>query len=176
MERRREERRNHDDRRTGEQGARFEGEREVTALGRSVDLIVYGIGQSLGGWWSERDVAATVRQVTFDDDVVYRAHYDFSPTRLADRGYEKVRPAYLIGHIAGANPEYEARDFESIENDLRLGWTDEVKSKHGEWDSVRHYAKEAFARQRQRAVRVSGEHRTIVKDRPADFGNGSARS
>jgi hypothetical protein len=172
MERRREERRSHEDRRTGEQTARHEGEREVTALGRSVDLIVHRIGQSVGGWWVEREATATARQVTFDDDVVYRAHYDFSPTRLADRNYEVVRPAYLLGHIAGANPMYEGRDFESIENDLRLGWSDEIKSKHGEWDSVRHYAKEAFARQRQRVMRVSGEHRRVSSERPADHGNG----
>src|SRR5689334_11210540 len=41
MERRREEYRLNDDRRTGEHPARYDGEREVTALGRSVDLIVY---------------------------------------------------------------------------------------------------------------------------------------
>lgn len=175
MERRREERRASDDRRTNEHPTRADGEREVTALGRSVDLIVYEIGQSLGGWWAEREVTATVRQVTFEDDVVYRAHYDFSPTRLADRSYEVVRPSYLIGHIAGANPMYEGRDFESIEKDLRTGWSEEIRTKHGEWDAVRQYAKEAFARQKQRVARVSGEHRRVTPERPADYGNGSSR-
>jgi hypothetical protein len=156
------------DRRGGEQPAPRDSEREVTALGRSVDLIVFEIGRSLGGWWAEREVAATVRQVTFDDDVVYRAHYDFSPTRLADRSYEVVRPAYLIGQIAGANPTYEGLAFENIEGDLRAGWTEEIRAKHGEWDAVRQYAKEAFARQRQRALRISGEHRRVTSERPAE--------
>ena len=174
MERGREDRHMSYDRRTGEQPAKSDGEREVTALGRSVDLIVFEIGRSLGGWWTERDASATVRQVTFEDDVVYRAHYDFSPTRLADRSYEVVRPAYLIGHIAGANPEYEGHAFESIEGDLRAGWTEEIRAKHGEWDAVRHYAKEAFARQRQRALRISGEHRRVTSERPAEYGDGSS--
>ncbi|MEP7067117.1 MAG: hypothetical protein ABI889_13870 [Gemmatimonadota bacterium] len=174
MERRREERRGKDDRRSSEQPARRDGEREVSALGRSVDLIVYAIGQARGGWWAERDVSATVRQVTFDDDVVYRAHYDFSPTRLADRSYEVVRPAYLVGHIAGANPMYEGLDFEGIEGDLRAGWSDEIRSKHGEWDAVRQYAKEAFGRQRLRVLRNSGEHRRITPERPASYGNGNS--
>jgi hypothetical protein len=174
MERRREERRANEDRRTNEPPARGDGEREVAALGRSVDLIVYGIGQSLGGWWAEREVAATVRQVTFEDDVVYRAHYDFSPTRLADRSYEVVRPAYLIGHIAGTNPTYEGRDFESFEGDLRTGWSEEIRAKHGDWDAVRQYAKEAFGRQRQRVARASGEHRRVTSERPAEYENGGS--
>jgi hypothetical protein len=174
MEREREERRMNDDRRTGEQPALRDGERQVTALGRSVDLIVFEIGQSLGGWWAEHEVTTKVRQVTFEDDVVYRAHYDFSPTRLADRSYEVVRPAYLIGHIAGANPMYEGLSFEDIENDLRGGWTEEIRAKHGEWDAMRQYAREAFGRQRQRALRSSGEHRRMTSERHAEYGDGGS--
>lgn len=174
MELGREERRKNEDRRASGQHAPHDGEREVTALGRSVDLIVFEIGRSLGGWWAEREATSTVRQVTFDDDVVYRAHYDFSPTRLADRSYEVVRPAYLIGHIAGANPMYDGRSFENIEGDLRAGWTEEIRAKHGDWDAARQYAKEAFGRQRQRALRVSGEQRRVTSERPAEYGDGGS--
>jgi hypothetical protein len=173
MERRREERRTTDERRTSEQAARPEQEREVTALGRSVDQVVYAIAQSVGGWWAERDVAASVRQVTFEDDVVYRAHYDFSPTRLADRSYEVVRPAYLVGHIAGTNPGYNGLNFESVERDLRTGWTDDIRAKHGDWDAVRVYAKEAFARKRQRVERTSGEQRRVTMETSALNGSES---
>jgi len=173
MERRREERRTTDERRTSEQAARPEQEREVTALGRSVDQVVYAIAQSVGGWWAERDVAASVRQVTFEDDVVYRAHYDFSPTRLADRSYEVVRPAYLVGHIAGTNPGYNGLNFESVERDLRTGWTDDIRAKHGDWDAVRVYAKEAFARKRQRVERTSGEQRRVTMETSAQNGSES---
>lgn len=175
MERRRDERRSTDERRTIEEPARADQEREVTALGRSVDHVVHGIATSVGGWWSERDAAASVRRVTFEDDVVYRAHYDFSPTRLADRSYEVVRPAYLVGHIAGANPAYAGLSFESIERDLRTGWSDDIRTKHGEWDAVRQYAKEAFARQRQRVERVSGEQRRVTAEHQAVDGKGSGQ-
>jgi hypothetical protein len=174
MDLERQERRTNEDRRTSEHRARHDGEREVTALGRSVDLIVFEIGQSLGGWWAEREATSSVRQVTFDDDVVYRAHYDFSPTRLADRSYEVVRPAYLVGHIAGANPTYEGLSFETIEGDLRTGWTDEIRGRHGDWDAVRQYAKEAFGRQRQRALRRSGEYRRTTSEGPAEYGDSSS--
>jgi hypothetical protein len=174
MERRREERRANEERRTNDQTERPDKEREVTALGRSVDLVVYGIGQSVGGWWAEREVAASVRHVTFEDDVVYRAHYDFSPTRLADRSYEVVRPAYLVGHIAGTNPAYDGMSFESVERDLRTGWTDDIRTKHGEWDAVRQYAKEAFARQRQRLERITGEHRRVTGEHFTQNADGSS--
>ena len=174
MEREHEERRMSDDSRTGARPAPGDGEREVTALGRSVDLIVFEIGRELGGWWTEREVTAKVREVTFEDDVVYRAHYDFSPTRLADRSYEVVRPAYLIGHIAGANPTYEGLSFEQIEADLRAGWTEEIRARHGEWEAARQYAKEAFARQRLRAFRISGAHRRVTSEGPAEYGNGTS--
>jgi len=38
---------------------------------------------------------------------------------------------------------------------------------------VRHYAKEAFARQRQRALRISGEHRRVTSERP-EYGDGGS--
>lgn len=175
MERRRDELRSTDDRRTIEQPAHTEQEREVTALGRSVDHVVHGIANSVGGWWAERDAAASARRVTFEDDVVYRAHYDFSPTRLADRSYEIVRPAYLVGHIAGANPDYAGLSFEGIEGDLRSGWSDDIRTNHGDWDAVRQYAKEAFARQRQRVERVSGEQRRVTAEHQAIDGKASRR-
>jgi hypothetical protein len=174
MERRREERRSIEDRRTIEQSTHADQEREVTALGRSVDEVVHGIANSVGGWWANRDAAASVRRVTFEDDVVYRAHYDFSPTRLADRSYEVVRPAYLVGHIAGANPAYAGLPFESIERDLRAGWSDDIRTKHGDWDAVRQYAREAFARQRTRVERVSGEQRRITAEHQAIDGSGKS--
>jgi len=176
MERSRDERKSTDDRRTTGQAARAEPEREVTALGHSVDHVVLGIANSVGGWWAERDAAASVRRVTFEDDVVYRAHYDFSPSRLADRSYEVVRPAYLVGHIAGANPAYAGLSFENIERDLRMGWSDDIRAKHGDWDAVRQYAKEAFGRQRQRIERASGEQRRVTGEHQATDGKASGQS
>lgn len=172
MERRREDQRMTDERRAGDLPARVGHEREVSPLGRSLNIVVYGIGQAVGGWWAERDVAASVRQVTFGDDVVYRAHYDFSPARLADRSYEVVRPAYLVGHLAATNPSYDGVPFESIEHELRTGWSEEVRKKHGDWESVRQYAKEAFGRQRQRVARASGEHRRVSMESSAQGDSG----
>jgi hypothetical protein len=71
-------------------------------------------------------------------------------TRAA-RGYDDVRPAYQLGHLAGINPDYHGRSFDEVEPDLRRGWSDDVSSRHGAWDDVRDYARHAYERGRSRA-------------------------
>ena len=62
--------------------------------------------------------------------------------------YDNVRPAYQLGHLAGRNPDYASRSFDEVEPDLQRGWTSDVASRHGEWHSVRGYARDAFDRGR----------------------------
>jgi hypothetical protein len=88
-----------------------------------------------------------------DDDRFYRSQYEDAPDRLADRSYERVRPAYVVGHLAGRNPQYQGRTFEDVEGDLRCGWSDEVTAQCGQWPSVRGYARSAFERARGTPVR-----------------------
>jgi hypothetical protein len=72
--------------------------------------------------------------------------YESSPNRVDDRSYEDVRPIYHLGHVASEHPDYRARSFEEIEAELQKGWTDELRSRYGEWSQVRPYAREAYAR------------------------------
>ena len=54
-----------------------------------------------------------------------------------------MRPAYQVGHLASLNPAYWPQEFDEVEPDLRAGWNEDLTSKHGEWDSVRGYARSA---------------------------------
>jgi hypothetical protein len=56
------------------------------------------------------------------------------------------RPAYRLGYEAAGDPRFEGRGFEQIEKDLENGWLN-VRA-HGEWQSVRDYAREGFERGR----------------------------
>jgi len=90
-------------------------------------------------------------------DHEYRAHYDQSPDRYADRSYEQLRPAYQVGHLAASNRDNFGRDFEEIEPDLQRSWLEELRATHGDWESVRHFARHAYERARGGAsVGVSG--------------------
>jgi phage tail tape-measure protein len=114
-------------------------------VGGPVGLVLGAIAGALGGWWAGHGVADAF---TSQDEAFYRAEYEGSPTRLADRDYAAVSPAYAAGHLAGRNPEWATRSFEEVEPELRRGWSDDVAKRYGEWSSVRDYARVAFDRAR----------------------------
>lgn len=84
--------------------------------------------------------------LSHDDDVRYRTTYEGSPHRLADRSYEDVRPAYRLGHLAGNNPDYEGKSFETVEQEVQRGWGGDLTSRYGAWDAVRPFARDAYER------------------------------
>src|SRR5215211_3535314 len=74
--------------------------------------------------------------LTQDDDNFYRSHYE-SSNRLADRGFEDVRPAYHLGHVAAHNPDYANRSWNDVESDLQRGWNSDASQQYGDWSTVR---------------------------------------
>jgi len=113
-----------------------------------IGTLIGGIAGAVGGWWTGRAVSEAASALTSDDDTYYRTHYESSPNRLADRGYEHVRPAYHLGHIAARNPEYANRSWNEVESDLQRGWSTDASRQFGEWSTVRPYASEGFNRGR----------------------------
>lgn len=111
-----------------------------------IGTVIGGIAGAVGGWWAGRELAELAHPYSPADDAFYRNHYESSDRRLADRSYDEVRPAYQLGHIAGQNPEYAGRPFESVEPDLRRGWDTATSEAHGSWDQVRGYARDAYTR------------------------------
>jgi hypothetical protein len=111
-----------------------------------VGALLGALAGGLGGWWAGRELA---HALTADDDRFYRAHYERSPDRLADRTYEQLRPAYVAGHLAARNPDYSGRSFDEIESDLARGWRDCAGQQCADWPAVRGYARSAFERARQ---------------------------
>ena len=132
----------------GEGAGTFLGGVGGMALGATagpVGLVIGAIAGAVGGWMAGHGVAEAL---TSKDHEAFRAHYDASPDRLADRTYDQVTPAYVVGHLAGRNPDWAGRSFEEIEPDLRRAWNDDVARKHGQWSAVRGYARAAFDRAR----------------------------
>ena len=121
------------------------------SLGGPLGTIIGGLAGAVSGWWAGRAISEAASRFTHDDDAAFRTHYEGSSNRLADRSYDDVRPAYQLGYLASQNPDYSNRGFDDIEGDLRRGWTDDVRARHGEWDSVRGYARDAYDRGRSGA-------------------------
>ena len=79
---------------------------------------------------------------TDEHDRLFRSHFQHA-SRLADRGYEHVRPAYYYGAEAAARADH--RSFEEIEKDLENGWLN-VRVGGGEWAAVREFVRAGFDR------------------------------
>ena len=113
-----------------------------------IGTLIGGIAGAVGGWWTGRAVTEAASAISHDDDSYYRSHYESSPNRLADRGYEHVRPAYQLGQIASQNPDYADRSWNEVESDLQRGWNADASRQFGDWTTVRPYASEGFNRGR----------------------------
>lgn len=117
----------------------------VGAPAGPIGAIIGGIAGAVGGWWAGRTVAEAASKFNEHDDNNYRQAYETRSDRLADRSYDDVRPAYQLGHLASENPDYNGKNFESIEADLQRGWTNDLRARHGDWSAVRPFAEEAYS-------------------------------
>jgi hypothetical protein len=120
------------------------------AIGSSagpIGTLLGGIAGAIGGWWSGRAIAEAAEDITVAEDQYYRAHFERSPH---ERRYDDARPAYFLGDLAAANPQYEGRAFEEVEPDLNRGWSRGDVARQADWDAVRDYASEGFRHGRER--------------------------
>jgi hypothetical protein len=121
------------------------------SLGGPIGTLIGGLAGAIGGWWSGRAISEAASSFSDEDESYYRTAHTSSASQLADRSthdYDNVRPAYQLGHLASRNPDYANRNFDEVETDLQRGWTGDVASRHGDWNSVRGYARSAFERGR----------------------------
>jgi hypothetical protein len=128
----------------------------IGSVGGPVGTLIGGIAGALGGWWSGRALSEAAEKLTEDDDTYYRAHYESSPTRLADRAYEDVRPAYHLGHVAAQNPDYASKSWTDVQSDLQRGWNAEQTKRYGDFDRVSSFASEGFARGKTKRADATG--------------------
>lgn len=127
-----------------------------TLLGASVGMaagpvgaLLGGIAGALGGWWAGRAVTEAAEKLGEDDHAYFRQHFERSPHRPADRSYDDVRNAYVLGHVASHNPNFTAREFEAVEPELERAWPGNA----GEWSSAREFAREGYARGQERRAK-----------------------
>jgi hypothetical protein len=130
----------------------------IGSAGGPIGTIIGGLAGAVGGWWAGRAVSEAAGHLAREDDDYYRAHYEASPNRLADRSYEDVRPAYHLGHVAAHNPAYRGRDWSEVSDELGRGWTPDNARKHGAWDTLSPFANEGY--KRGRSVLDTGARRT----------------
>jgi hypothetical protein len=139
------------------------------SLGGPIGTIIGGIAGAATGWWSGRAISEAASSFDQDEDY-YRGHYQSrtgatgtgatgtgatgmgasaGATNTADvsrrHAYDHARPAYQLGHLAGLNPDYQGRQFDDVEPDLRRGYDSYAGSdERPAWNDVRDYARDAY--------------------------------
>lgn len=116
-------------------------------LGGPIVTIIGGLAGAVGGWWAARS-ASEQHLFNLDDDNYYRTQHSALGTsdRTNRYSYDDVRPAYQIGHLAGANPDYGAQSFSEIEPHLKGAYSTAGQSN---WDDVRGFAEQGYTRGRE---------------------------
>ena len=116
---------------------------EYVALSRNLLRMARAIGgPPTGTSGDEADAAYSYSEA---DDRFYQTRHEAERPSEAP-GYEQARPAYRLGHLASQNPDYSGRPFELIEADLQMLWSDYLRTSPSNWESVRSYARSAYAR------------------------------
>ena len=98
-------------------------------------------------------------------DDLYRQHHT-SRTASASTSalpYDRARPGYAAGHLAGSSDAYANRPFEDAESDLRTGYESNRSANHGSWDDVRDYARDGYTRGQEARMTVSREELVVGK-------------
>ncbi|HET9426074.1 MAG TPA: hypothetical protein VFO55_11935 [Gemmatimonadaceae bacterium] len=124
----------------------------IGAAGGPAGALIGGIAGALGGWWAGRAVTEAAERLSEDDHTYFRQHFERHPERPATQSYEDARTAYVLGHIASENPNFTAREFDEVEPELRRGW-EAQGDRRDDWETARAYAREAFARNRERRAK-----------------------
>lgn len=130
------------------------------SLAGPLGTAIGAIAGAVGGWWAGRAVVDLASGISAEEENAYRAHYENSDSRLADRGYEDARPAYHIGRLARMNPDYSDSTFDEVDTELSRAWTPDLRAHYGEWPTVRHFVREGYMH-RERHQRLGGEPRTM---------------
>jgi hypothetical protein len=121
----------------------------VGSLAGPIGAVIGAIAGAIGGWWVGHDAAETASNVSMADEHAYRAHFESIAARRERLTYDDTRAAYMIGHLAGRNPEYHGQSFEQVEPELERGWTAIRNARIGQWRHAREYARYAFLRARE---------------------------
>jgi uncharacterized protein YcfJ len=107
-----------------------------------IGTVIGALAGAAGGWWAGKGLIRAVEEVDRSDKAFRHAHMETG----AQRTYEEDRHGYQLGYLAGRNPDYQAMDFDAVEDELRAAW---VKAHLREespvpWEDVRSCAREGF--------------------------------
>ncbi|HEY0018880.1 MAG TPA: hypothetical protein VGC13_21445 [Longimicrobium sp.] len=122
---------------------RFGRVREFARTAFEWKRVVAGVALVAGGYWASKKLFSAAAELSEEEERDCRTYYESHPVRSSGVPYSQARTVYVLGYVAGRNPEYAGRGYTDVEPHLRGGYTG---SRAGSYDTLRDFGQRGYER------------------------------
>ena len=105
--------------------------------------VVAGVALVAGGYWASKKLFNAAAELSEEEERDCRTYYESHPVRSSGVPYSQARTVYVLGYVAGRNPEYSGRGYTDVEPHLRGGYTGK---RAGSYDTLRDFGQRGYER------------------------------
>jgi hypothetical protein len=106
--------------------------------------VIAGVAlAAAGGYWASRKLASATSELSDVEEQDCRTYYESHPVRSSGVPYNQARTVYVLGYVAGRNPDYAGRAYDEVEPHLRGGYTGR---RAGSYDTLRDFGRRGYER------------------------------
>jgi hypothetical protein len=106
--------------------------------------VIAGVAlAAAGGYWASRKLASAAAELSEEEERDCRTYYETHAVRTSGVPYGQARTVYVLGYVAGRNPDYAGRGYEEVEPHLRGGYTGR---RAGSYDALRDFGRRGYER------------------------------
>jgi hypothetical protein len=122
---------------------RFARVREFARHSFEWKRVLAGVAVVAGGYWASKKLFSAASELSDQDEQDCRTYYETHPMRSAGVPYSQARTVYVLGYVAGRNPDYSARPYDEVEPHLRGGYSGRGT---GSYDALRDFGRRGYER------------------------------
>ncbi|HEX6369494.1 MAG TPA: hypothetical protein VF006_11220 [Longimicrobium sp.] len=115
--------------------------------------VLAGVALVAGGYWASKKLFGAASELSEQDEQDCRAYYETHPMRSAGVPYSQARTVYVLGYVAGRNPDYTGRGYDDVEPHLRGGYSGRGT---GSYDALRDFGRRGYERSSTRGTGSGG--------------------
>jgi hypothetical protein len=106
--------------------------------------VIAGVAlAAAGGYWASRKLASAAAELAEEEERDCRTYYETHVVRSSGVPYGQARNVYVLGYVAGRNPDYAGRGYDEVEPHLRSGYTGR---RAGSYDTLRDFGRRGYER------------------------------
>jgi hypothetical protein len=106
--------------------------------------VIAGVAlAAAGGYWASRKLASAAAELSEEEERDCRTYYEAHVVRSTGVPYSQARNVYVLGYVAGRNPDYAGRGYDEVEPHLRSGYT---TRRAGSYDALADFGRRGYER------------------------------